>query len=145
MTRPWLAFSVALLLCSVACRKPESTLPPEPQGTVATPGEVLRLQGTRHVYELELQPPIPEVGQLFEVFTTVRDAKTNAPVVGPSAFGLDATMPHHGHGMTTRPVHTQLDGGRFHTRGMKLHMGGRWVLIVEADGDRAEILWEQPR
>lgn len=142
----FLSLSLAPLAgCRERSAAPERALPAEPEGPIARPGERLLLKGAQHHFELELRPAVPPLGELFEVVTTVRDAKTGERVRPSGGVIVDATMPHHGHGMTTRPVHTALEDGRFHTRGMRLHMGGRWLLTVEADGDRAEIVWEQPR
>jgi hypothetical protein len=59
-------------------------------------------------------------------------------VVGESAaeqLVVDATMPSHGHGMTTLPVATLEEDGAFRVEGLLFHMTGEWVLTVEVDGD----------
>jgi hypothetical protein len=81
------------------------------------------------------------------VITTVRESKSGRAVEG-AQVALDFTMPEHGHGMTTKPEHEALGAGRYRSRGLKLHMPGRWRLSVEAevDGskDAAAVPIEQP-
>jgi nitrogen fixation protein FixH len=111
-------------------------------------GQVLQRAGKHGNadFKLELEPSPPAVGELFEVRTTVTD-KQGKPVEG-ATFTLDATMPAHGHGMMTQPVHSDLGGGVYLSKGMKLHMAGRWVFEVEASSpagkDSASIPFEQP-
>lgn len=98
-------------------------------------------------FEVTLVPRTPRTGELFEARTSVVDARTGAPIQG-ARFSLDATMPHHGHGMTTRPEHEAEGGGEFRTRGMKLHMPGRWTFTARAEweggSDEASFIFEQP-
>ncbi|KYG02888.1 hypothetical protein BE21_54030 [Sorangium cellulosum] len=106
----------------------------------APPGaEALRGAGERGIYtfELSLDPDRPALGELFQIVTAVRDARTGAPVEGAELV-LDATMPQHDHGMTTSPRHRELGGGRYLSEGMKLHMPGAWVFDVRARKDRED-------
>jgi hypothetical protein len=121
----------------------------------APPAQEVRLDGVlegvgaagRFGFELDADPQPPKLGELFRVVTTLRDATTGAPVEG-AEVEVDATMPHHGHGMMTVPEHRELGGGRYESRGMKLHMHGRWVLSATArTGTRRDsiaIAFEQP-
>jgi len=96
--------------------------------------------------------PIP-LAQLFTAVVQVRDARTGA-LVEDAKVKVDATMPHHGHGMTTKPVPDEgvcADGvcrhadGLYRTEGMKFHMPGEWTVHVEVDGpagpDRVDLVW----
>jgi hypothetical protein len=138
--------TVALLLAlaGVGCERAEPAAPPAP-----SPDGTMRATGTQgaFTFELAFDPPSPTVGELFRVVTTVRDAKTGAPVQG-ARFSLDATMPHHGHGMMTVPEHRERGAGRYESRGMKLHMHGRWTFTAHASRggrqDRVAIEHEQP-
>jgi hypothetical protein len=100
-----------------------------------------------YAFELELVPSPPVVGELFEVKTTVKDKKSGKAVEG-AKFALDATMPAHGHGMMTQPAHSEVGGGVYLSKGMKLHMAGDWVFEVSADGaagpDSASLPYSQP-
>ncbi len=139
------AASVLLVLFASGCRPSGSTaLPPEPTGPSVQLRNVLRADGVnrRLRFELELVPPAPQPGDLFEVLTSVHDARTGERRA--VAVAVDATMPHHGHGMATKPVHEPLEDGRVRTRGMKLHMPGRWLLTVTGEEDRAEWVVELP-
>lgn len=126
-----------------------------PQGTarhgdasaLSTPGERGLLR-----FELALDPPHPAVGELFRVVTTIHDARTGE-LLEDAEYTLDATMPAHGHGMMTRPLHGPLGDGRYLSEGMKLHMPGLWHLRVRAKEqgagagrreDSATLIYEQP-
>jgi hypothetical protein len=77
------------------------------------------------------------------VVTTIRDAGSGAPLED-ATFMLDAGMPSHGHGMSTRPEHRELGRGRYVSEGMKFHMPGAWELTVgvTADGVADTIAFE---
>jgi hypothetical protein len=121
----------------------------------APPAEDVRLDGVlegagaagRFRFELEPHPKSPTLGEHFRVVTTLRDGETGAPVEG-AEVEVDATMPHHGHGMMTVPEHREIGEGRYESRGMKLHMHGRWVLSATArtgtTSDSIAIAFEQP-
>lgn len=102
-------------------------------------------------FEMDLDPPVPALGQIFRVTTFVFDPR-NGRLLQRGALSLDAIMPDHGHGMETRPVHRPSGTGRFVTEGMKLHMPGLWRVEVEARGeldgreveDRAVVVYQQP-
>lgn len=99
----------------------------------------IRLDGRHGHYVLELraEPPTPRVGQIFRVITLVRQSDTGRAVEGARVV-VDAEMPQHGHGMTTRPEHREIGGGHYVTEGMKLHMPGRWVLTVGVEAERED-------
>ncbi len=44
---------------------------------------------------------------------------------------VDASMPHHGHGMNLKAKVESLGGGRYHVTGMLFHMPGRWELTFD--------------
>jgi hypothetical protein len=139
-----LAVAVAVALVG-GCRQ-GPRLPPEPEVSPS-----LRARGSEghFQFELQLRPSPPPVGELFEVVTKLTDARTGEPV-GGAEVTLDATMPHHGHGMMTAPAHRELEAGSgsYLSRGMKLHMPGRWVFVATARSgdrsDRVELVFEQP-
>jgi hypothetical protein len=88
-----------------------------------------RSESGRYALRLALEPSRPAAGALFAVVTTVRDVLTDELIDG-ARLEVDATMPEHGHGMMTRPVHEALGGGRYRSEGLKLHMPGRWELVA---------------
>jgi hypothetical protein len=58
---------------------------------------------------------------------------------------FDATMPQHGHGMTTRAASKRVGRNRFRIQGVKLHMAGTWQLSFKARlSDRREISFTAP-
>lgn len=89
--------------------------------------------------------PVP-LNTLFEVRTTLRDAKTGLPVEDATVT-VDATMPQHGHGMVTRPeadpgvcdpAPCRHPGGVYTMRGMKFHMPGEWTVHFAVKGPAGE-------
>ncbi len=50
--------------------------------------------------------------------------------VGGAELMVRATMPEHGHGMNVEPRAQPQAGGSYRVRGMLLHMGGRWELVI---------------
>lgn len=102
-----------------------------------------RTEGGLYLIEWTTSPaPLP-LNELFELRATVRDAKTGQPVED-ATVDVDALMPQHGHGMTTKPEAVcALDpcrhpGGAYVTRGMKLHMPGEWTLHFNVHGPAGE-------
>lgn len=87
--------------------------------------------------EVRLDPPSPRVGELFTAHTRLTELRRGGRIV-PSDLLLDATMPAHGHGMTTLPRHTREEDGAWLTRGLKLHMPGEWRFEVRVVLDDRE-------
>jgi hypothetical protein len=78
----------------------------------------------------------------FSVEVVVR-SPTGAAIPAEVGVLVDATMPHHGHGMNVEPRITrtgETDGGAtFLAEGMLLHMPGRWEFTVDVvRGDEVE-------
>ncbi len=125
----------------------QSTSAPAEAGAMPANGPLEAVgKDKRYKFKITMIPSEPKVGELFKAETTVVDAKTGAPVKGLD-LKLDATMPHHKHGMMTRPVHKELGEGKYLTEGMKMHMSGRWELRVDAhtkgSQDHAVMVWHQ--
>ena len=88
----------------------------------------------------------PKVGELFAVDVDVLDAK-GQPLADAIVLRADATMPEHGHGMMTKPETKQLAPGKWRSEGWKFNMHGKWQLVAEATGakaDRCTVNFEQP-
>jgi hypothetical protein len=103
-------------------------------------------RGGLYRVEVVAVPRGPRTGELFRVRTRLRDAASGELLEG-ALVEVDAEMPHHGHGMTTTPVHRELGGGVYLSDGMRLHMPGRWELLVRVltpVPDEARIEIEQP-
>lgn len=103
-------------------------------------------------YTVEPSPIRPS--ELFSITTRVFDAKSGQ-AVEDATVTVDARMPQHGHGMSTKPEADRGEcdaggtcrhpGGTYVTRGMKFHMPGEWTLTFAVDGphgmDRAELVY----
>ena len=131
--------TIALLLL-LGCGGSEPA--PEPEAP-AWGAERATQQGKYRV-AVELEPDPPPLGELFVVRTRVSMA--DGEPLEDAKVTVDATMPHHGHGMETRPlpdpgvcpeegrcVH---EGGVYTTRGFKFHMRGPWTVTVDVEGPR---------
>jgi hypothetical protein len=82
----------------------------------------------------------------FAVEVVVRDPAGESIPIGVGVF-VDATMPHHGHGMNVEPRITRTgeidDGATFLAEGMLRHMPGRWEFTVDVlrDGEVERAQW----
>ncbi|MCP4430773.1 MAG: hypothetical protein GY806_07340 [Gammaproteobacteria bacterium] len=63
----------------------------------------------------------------------------------PSRISVDASMPAHKHGMNYRPEVFHSAIGRYHIRGLLLHMPGHWRFDVEIEypGSRLQIKFDR--
>jgi|CXWL01.1.fsa_nt_gi probable HAF family extracellular repeat protein len=106
------------------------------------PFEVASAAGS---YVVELAPPPAELplNEPFNLWVRVLDAGSRQPLTGRIELTVDAQMPAHGHGMTTRPLVIPGGDGSFLVRGLQLHMVGDWRLDVDITRDgtteRAEV------
>lgn len=107
---------------------------------------VLRGHGEKKQFAVEVRFRKPKVGELFTAQTKIFDVATGASATG-AKFVLDATMPEHGHGMATQPIHIETTPGVWRSEGMRLHMHGHWVFSASVEiGERKDIVkfsWEQ--
>lgn len=122
---------VALTVAACAPAAPTATLDP---GT-PTPVDVSTTRDSdRGTYRVSLEPdvqPIP-LNEIHDWTITVRDAD-GRPVDG-ATVRFDGEMPAHQHGLPTVPVVGEgLGDGRYPVRGMKLQMGGHWLLHVDIE------------
>lgn len=132
----------ALLLVLLACGGGA----PEVQEPVEEPawGAARVTQQGKYRVAVELEPDPPPLGELFLVRAHVTQA--DGEPLEDAKVTLDATMPHHGHGMETRPIPDPGEcpeegrclhpGGVYTSRGFKFHMRGPWTLTVEIEGPR---------
>lgn len=130
--------AIVLCLLVIACGPAERPDPPAPM--LDAP---LRAASGRYELELVAEPAPPAVGQLFAMTAHLR--ADGQPVEG-AVVEIRAAMPQHDHGMVTRPTHRELGAGSYRSEGLKLHMPGRWELVVRVDDDeRAFVIpIEQP-
>jgi hypothetical protein len=102
--------------------------------------------GEKGVFKFTLRFTAPKVNELFAVATDVVALGTGKPIPGAKVT-VNATMPEHGHGMTTAPEHRELSPGSWRAEGLKLHMHGKWVIEVKAEAagqqDVLRVPWEQ--
>jgi len=76
----------------------------------------------------------PESGAVelnyFQTWVLELRESGGAAVLG-AAIAIAGGMPSHGHGLPTQPqVTEELGGGRYRIEGVKLNMGGAWVIEV---------------
>lgn len=84
--------------------------------------------GTWRVGWRPLVEPIPTLDP-FAVEVRVSDPQGGQPPEGTMIL-VDATMPHHGHGMNVVPRIAKR-GDTWIAEGMLLHMPGRWEFVVD--------------
>jgi len=101
-----------------------------------------RTQNGKYTVEVSFDPAEPAMGALFTAQAKVLLRDGTAMEAGEVV--LNATMPHHGHGMMTDPK--ELPGtcdddgacthpeGLFRTEGFKFHMPGEWTVTVQVVG-----------
>lgn len=134
------------------------SLPPAPPRGEAWTEQTLRTQSGRYRVHLSLDPPKPAMGELFAVEAVVTSGRSGEPVEA-AEVSLDALMPHHGHGMMTKPQDMPATcpdsdarpclrpDGRYRTEGFKFHMPGSWTVTVEVKGprgrDTTSVIYEQ--
>ena len=90
--------------------------------------------------------PIPAAIPALEPFSVevmVRDAAGRPANQGVSVV-VDATMPHHGHGMNVTPVVSR-KGDVWLAEGLLLHMPGRWEFTVDVvrEGEIERAQWTE--
>jgi len=113
----------------------------EPEATDAF-GAERRTQSGKYLVSVALDPDPPGMSDLFRVRATVKD-RTGEPIEDATVV-MNATMPHHGHGMMTSPRSEPGEcdddgvcthpGGVYESSGFKFHMGGPWTMTVVVTG-----------
>lgn len=108
-----------------------AAVPPAP----TTPARTVRsATDTFTVRWRPLPDPIP-VSDPFELEVELfADDACTVPLTDRT-LAVDASMPHHGHGMNVKPTVTAVSPGRFRVTGMLCHMPGRWELVFDASKD----------
>jgi DNA-binding beta-propeller fold protein YncE len=71
------------------------------------------------------------LNDVFSIEVHALDAKTRQEPADSIRIGLDATMPHHKHGMIEAARLRRRGPATFTSDNMKLHMAGQWVLTVD--------------
>ena len=147
------ALPVSLWVSLAGCSKappPNSPPPPapaSPEPGAATTGKVetappverttrtvRAATGTFTVRWSSLPDPIP-VSDPFELeIELFEDEACTKPLAG-GRLTVDATMPHHGHGMNVKPTVREVAAGRYHVVGMLCHMPGRWEFAFDRTVD----------
>ena len=105
-----ISLTIILLLLASCGQKKQSTV----------------IKGSLYTVEFDQKFPMNE---LFEFTFKV------SPTSEKISIKVDATMPSHGHGMTTDPKVEKMSPGVYKVRGMQLHMTGEWVLTFEVFED----------
>jgi uncharacterized membrane protein/DNA-binding beta-propeller fold protein YncE len=97
---------------------------PTPSGApaeIASAGAAVVVRYAPAPAEIPLNEP-------FALWVRLLDAADREPLEEPVELGVDAEMPAHRHGMTTRPQVARNEDGSFTVRGMLFHMPGEWQL-----------------
>ena len=134
-TFPW---ALALFVASAGCvlSSPNSTV----LATVlATPIEaefsggttVLSNAGRYRVTYLPLPDAIP-AGELFAMRVWIHDAETDE-LLRDVGLVVDAGMPHHQHGMNTKPLLTEEHSGAYRAENLLFHMPGAWTITFDIE------------
>tara|TARA_B100000900_G_C20182746_1_gene554593 strand:+ start:139 stop:621 length:483 start_codon:yes stop_codon:yes gene_type:complete len=123
-----LSLSIGSMLHAAGCGGSEvgeatETVPQETEWREAETAD-----GTWQVGWRPLVEPIPTLDP-FAIEVRVLDSRGGLPPEG-TAILVDATMPHHGHGMNVVPRILR-NGDAWIAEGMLLHMPGRWEFVVD--------------
>lgn len=139
MTFAW--WLVVLLACGGGEGDAPTSVPIQTVDEAAKGHFVRTTQAGRYIVDMQLDPPMPELGQLFAIDAVVTRRDGLPLEVG--SLALDARMPQHDHGMETKPqllpgacegdVCTH-PGGRYRTEGFKFHMVGEWTVTIDVQG-----------
>lgn len=129
----WLPGTLIFLVGLVAGCDRDQTPPVADQAVEEATAEVAwreaeTADGTWQVGWRPLVEPIPTLDP-FAVEVRVTDPEGGDPPEG-TAILVDATMPHHGHGMNVVPRILR-QGDTWIAEGMLLHMPGRWEFVVD--------------
>ena len=96
-------------------------------------GLAQRVQGGGLTVAFSTQPLAIKVGQHFELVGVLCPAP-GLPM--PGTLRVDADMPAHRHGMNYRASTELRADGSFSSRGLLLHMPGRWRFIFDIGSTR---------
>ena len=133
-----LSLSIGLGLLASACDRGEEGVAAETTADIEW-REAETADGTWRVGWRPLAEPIPTLDP-FAVEVRVSDPRGDLPPEGTTIL-VDATMPHHGHGMNVVPRILR-QGDAWIAEGMLLHMPGRWEFVVdvvrEHESERAQ-------
>ena len=109
-----------------------------PDGSAATdpdPAAPITAVSDGGLYHVEVWPDIPpaRLGHLHA--WRVRVQRVDGQPTTLSRLAFTASMPQHGHGLTTAPLATRgFDDGTFLVDGVLFHMSGEWMLRIEFVG-----------
>lgn len=129
-----------LFLALVACSP--SSPDAASSDVVADFGAEKSTQSGKYRVSIAFEPSPPVMSELFVARAVVKDR--DGEPIEDATVALNATMPHHGHGMMTSPrdepgvcddegtcTHP---GGVYETSGFKFHMGGPWTVTAVVTG-----------
>ena len=103
------------------------------QAQICGAGQAHRAETESLAVAFTTTPPALAVGRHFELHGVIC-----APSVQtlPATLRVDADMPAHRHGMNYRATTTLQSDGQFSSRGLLLHMPGRWRFIFDIGATR---------
>jgi hypothetical protein len=122
--------------------RPGAAAAPGASDAPGAPAEVATAGGTFIVQFVPGPGELP-LNELFEISVRVLEGAGREPVSAGVELAVDAEMPAHRHGMTTRTRVRREPDGSFSVRGLLLHMPGAWRLTFDVTRggvtERAEV------
>ncbi len=131
---PTIPLALALFITSLGCVQPSlksTESAPSVEAELPRGISVLSNAGRYRVLYRPLPDPIPS-GDLFSMLVWVYDAETDEPS-GDIELVVDAGMPHHQHGMNTKPVLTEEASGARRVENLLFHMPGEWTITFDIE------------
>lgn len=135
-----------LLACSRPAHEHQVPLDAAAQRVELRAGAATNITTKAGSYQISFKTdpaPIP-LSRLFSIDAVVTDSG-GAPVTD-ATLDINATMPQHGHGMSTKPENIpgtcDASGvcahplGQYRTEGMKFHMPGDWTMSFKVESSR---------
>ncbi|MFQ5413769.1 MAG: FixH family protein [Phycisphaerae bacterium] len=113
---------------------PRAAHAPTPDPAVRLPYRTRSNDGTYVVAYRPVPDPIP-MNDMFELEVLVAPRGTERVTPPDVDLAVDASMPAHRHGMTTRARVTRTGPGRYHVDGLLFHMPGHWELYFDITRD----------
>lgn len=104
----------------------------------ATPYWQVKQTGVNQLYMAHLDcENAPATGPFQNCQLSITDLLGNA--VTPQKLLIDGGMPHHGHGLPTSPVLTELEQpGQYRIDGLKYNMPGAWLLGFQVNTEAGQ-------
>ncbi len=120
-------FACVAALAVLLAATPSSAAEPGKQSG-AMPAQLTTDGGTFAV-TVKTNPQRIPLNEPFELLVNLRVLR-EVDDPNPLWLRVEATMPAHAHGMTTRAVVEQVGDGKFAVKGLLFHMAGDWEIVL---------------